>query len=305
MTLYSDGWWQSADGLRLHYRDYPGHDTGNSPDHGAGLPPIVCLPGLTRNARDFAKLAEWLSSDAGGGWRVLCPEMRGRGLSAYAENWQSYHPYQYNDDVLRLLDGLGIAQFVAIGTSLGGLMTMLIAARTPERLAGALLNDIGPELVPEGLVRIATYVGRDVRYPGWAAAVAAQRAEFGAAFPGRSDESWLTNARRLMVEDADGTVRFDYDVRIAEPFRQGVTGPMPDLWPAYEALRATAECPVLVLRGGLSDLLSEAAFARMGERLPGARLATVAGVGHAPALDEPEAVAAITDWLAAIREHRA
>ena len=293
--MYSDKWWQSEDGLRLHFRDYPGSGGGR------GGIPVVCLPGLTRNARDFEKLAELLSSPAGGGWRVLCVELRGRGLSQYAPDARSYAPQQYVRDLLALAEQHQLEKFVSIGTSLGGLLTMALAQMAaeglgPDLIAGALLNDIGPVLEPAGLDKIVDYVGRDQRYPSWEAAAAAAKAELGAGFPGRSDASWLGYARRVMVEQPDGTIRHDYDPRLALPFRAGKVTP-PEMW---EGLAALAGVPVLLLRGALSDLLSAETYAEMQRRLPTALAAQVPGVGHVPALDEPEAAAAISQWLSRV-----
>lgn len=285
VTAYRDGWWQSADGLRLHYREYASAD-----GHAPARPPILCLPGLTRNARDFAKPAQRLAAR---GWRVLCVELRGRGQSQYAADPMSYTAQTYVADLRALLAQAQIARFVAFGTSLGGLMTMALALEAPELIAGALINDVGPELMGEGLMRIGAALGLDPRYADWSAAVAAHKAQSGMIFPGRSEESWLASARRLMVEDPDGTIRYDYDPAIAVPFGQPVA-PLPDLWPGWQALSG----PVALLRGELSDLLSVECFAEMGRRLPHADCVSVAGVGHTPALDEPEAEAAIDRLLA-------
>ena len=152
---YQDGYWWSGDGLRLHYRDYPGRDD---------RPVIVCLPGLTRNARDFAALAERLAGE----WRVICVDLRGRGESGYAKDPMTYLPLTYVQDVSALLASLEIKHFAVIGTSLGGLMAMLLAATGAERLAGALLNDVGPALEEDGLARIRTYVGKSANWPTWA-----------------------------------------------------------------------------------------------------------------------------------------
>ena len=154
MSEYADCHWSSRDGLRLHYRDYPGR---------TDRPPVLCLPGLTRNARDYEELAERLAGD----WRVICVELRGRGDSAYAKDSGTYNPMQYLEDLSELFDQAGLKRVVAIGTSLGGLLTMLLAATTPERLAGALLNDIGPEVNPEGIERIRNYVGQARNFPTW------------------------------------------------------------------------------------------------------------------------------------------
>src|SRR5579864_9020247 len=145
MTDWEDCYWTSRDGLKLHYRDYRGRED---------RPPLLCLPGLTRNVRDFEALALRFAGD----WRVISPEMRGRGDSAFARDSSTYNPYQYVDDVNHLLDAAGIERYIAVGTSLGGLMTMILAMNAPERIAGAVLNDIGPVLEPEGLARIGGYV---------------------------------------------------------------------------------------------------------------------------------------------------
>ncbi|MCB2084752.1 MAG: alpha/beta hydrolase, partial [Sphingomonadaceae bacterium] len=154
MADFTDGTWTSSDGLELHYRDYPGRDD---------RPPVLCLHGLTRNARDFADLADRIAGE----WRVIVPEMRGRGDSEYAKDAESYNPIQYIADVNVLLEKLEISRFVSIGTSMGGLMTLLIAMKTPERLAGVVLNDIGTALEREGLDRILNYAGQGRTFPTW------------------------------------------------------------------------------------------------------------------------------------------
>ena len=137
-TSYADRYWTSPDGLKLHFRDYPGSNE---------RPPLLCMHGLTRNSRDFADLADRVA----GTWRVIVPEMRGRGMSEYASDSATYNPLQYVQDVSALLEQEGIERFVAVGTSLGGLMTMLLAAIDPSRIAGAVLNDIAPEISPGGI----------------------------------------------------------------------------------------------------------------------------------------------------------
>lgn len=280
MIAYTDEYWQSDDRLRLHYRDYPGRRE---------RPPLVCLPGLTRNARDFAGLAQHLAGE----WRVLCPDMRGRGGSDIAADPLTYNAQQYIADVLALLDRLGIARFVAIGTSLGGLMTMALAQLCPQRIAGALLNDIGPVIEPAGLAHIGSYLGRDQRYRDWDEAAAALRAEFTRSFPDRDVAGWIAFARRLLVPADDGMLRFDYDPRIAAAFGQQA-GALPDLWPGLDVLGAG---PLLILRGELSDILSDATFGEMQARAPGCEAVTLPRIGHCPELDEPEALAAITRLL--------
>jgi pimeloyl-ACP methyl ester carboxylesterase len=283
MSEFEDRYWSSRDGLRLHYRAY------GTPV--AGRAPVLCLPGLTRNARDFEDLAVHMAQ----GREVLCLDLRGRGDSGYARDSDTYHPLQYVEDVEALLEDTGITRFVAVGTSLGGLMTMLLALRDPARIAGAVLNDIGPVIEPDGLARIRDYVGSGRSFPTWMHAARALEETHTAAFPGFTLADWLRVAKRMMAIGQNGRIAFDYDMKIAEPFsRQGGEGGG-DLWPAWTAL---AGRPVLVLRGELSDILSAATAAEMARRVPDAEIVTVPGRGHAPTLDEPEAVAAIDRLLA-------
>jgi len=289
MNAYSDGYWRSSDGLRLHYRDYSG-------DNDQQRQPILCLPGLTRNARDFEGLAQSLARE----WRVLCPEMRGRGQSEYARDGASYTPRQYVADIDALLEQAGITRFVAIGTSLGGLMTMLLAladmgGANGRRIAAALLNDIGPVLDPAGLQRIASYVGKLASFADWAEAAAALQTTQLVAYPDYGAADWLAMAKRLMAPTGEGRIGFDYDPKIAEGFGQPAE-PV-DLWPGIDAL---AGRPVLLVRGGLSDLLAADTFAAMRQRLPDADAVTLPRIGHAPTLDEPEARSAIDSWLAKV-----
>jgi len=278
---YKDGYWWSNDGLRLHYRDYGGPSE---------RPPILCLHGLTRNARDFEPVANRLA----GKWRLICPEMRGRAESAYAKDPMTYVPLTYVQDIERLLADLAITRFVAFGTSLGGILTMLLAATRPGRVAAALLNDIGPVIEQAGLDRIKGYVGTGGSYPTWvhtARALAENNAEV---YPGYRLEDWLGMAKRLYRLTSGGRIVLDYDMRIAEPLRMPGGEAGVDLWPALDALK---DVPVLLLRGERSDLLSAATARQMAARLNHAELVTVPGVGHAPLLDEPVAVEAMDRLL--------
>jgi len=285
MSSYSDEYWQSADGLKLHYRDYSGPE---------GAVPVVCLPGLTRNARDFANLAEHLSAER----RVICPEMRGRGDSAYSKNSATYTPMTYVQDVNLLLDALGLTRFVVVGTSLGGLMAMILALIDAKRLAGVVLNDVGPVIEAKGLARIRDYVGQARTYPTWMHGARGLEEEHGASFPDYAMEDWLAMAKRVMVLGQNGRIVYDYDMKIAEPFEKaGAETPVVDMWPAYQAL---AGRPLLVLRGELSDVLSRETLADMARRIPQAEAVELARVGHAPSLDEPEARAAIGRLLAQV-----
>lgn len=282
MAQYQDGYWWSNDGLRLHYRDYPG---------GEDRPPIVCIPGLTRNARDFAHAAERLSPD----WRVLCVELRGRGESAYAKFPMSYAPLQYMQDLQDLFDALKLERAVLFGTSLGGLLTMLIAMAHPGFFAGALLNDIGPVIEDAGLDRVRRYVGKSGSWPSWVHAARHASEIHGHAYPDYSLEQWITLSKRLHRLNAQGRVVQDYDLKIAEPMRH--TAEPFDMWPAMDAL---GDAPVAILRGGLSEVLSAETANEMVKRLRNGTLTTVARTGHAPALDETVSIRAIDALLAKI-----
>lgn len=286
MSGYKDGYWWSPDGLRLHYRDYAGGDDGQ--------PPLLCLPGLTRNARDFEPLADRLAGE----WRLICPDMRGRAESAYAKDAMTYVPLTYLQDISRLLADLGTRRFVAIGTSLGGIITMLIAATHREWLAGALLNDVGPELDKAGLDRIRTYVGVGQSHPTWVHAARALAEANGDVYPGYDLERWLAMAKRLYRLNSGGRIVLDYDMKIAEPIRAMGSETGVDMWPVMPAFRGI---PTLLLRGARSDLLTEANAQRMAREIgESAELVTVPDVGHAPALDEPESIAAIDRLLARV-----
>ena len=282
MADYEDRSWTSRDGLRLHFRDYPGD---------AEKPVILCLPGLTRNARDFEDVAARLA----GAWRVICPEMRGRGDSDYARDPMTYQPLQYLDDVEALLEQEGITRFVALGTSLGGLLTILLSAKDSSRIAAAMINDIGPQVEEAGLNRIRSNVGQGRSFETWMHAARALQEVQGHIYPHFDVADWLRFAKRVMAVGSGGRIAFDYDMKIAEPLNhaEGATPPV-DLWPLFQSL---ASRPLLILRGEKSDILSAETAQRMARAAPGAELVTIAGIGHAPTLDEPEAVAAIDRLL--------
>lgn len=283
-ATYEDRYWTSSDGLTLHYRNYPGPE-------GSDKLPVLCMHGLTRNARDFGPLAEALSATR----RVIVTEMRGRGMSDYAPDSDTYSPITYVADVEALLAEQGIGRFAVVGTSMGGLMTMLMAAAKPGRMSAVVMNDIGPEVDAGGLARISGYVGQGRSYPTWVHAARGLEEAHGAAFPGYDLDQWLEMAKRTMVVSQNGRIVFDYDMAIAEPFAKPGNAAPPNLWLAFEAL---AGVPMLLVRGGLSDLLSEATVSQMAARNPAMRTITVPGVGHAPTLDEPEVRAAILDLFA-------
>ena len=289
MAAWTDRFWNSVDGLKLHYRDYDGP---------RDRPPIICLPGLTRNARDFEPVADRFAGE----WRVLAVDLRGRGLSDHDPKPEQYLPIVYAGDILKMLDQLGIADAVFIGTSLGGIVTMVIAGSDPERIAGVLLNDVGPELDQTGIDWIGTYVGTDTRFRSWDEMRDALARRNGPNFPDWDQPAWDRFTRRVGREAADGTIGFDYDMAIANNFRAAAEASPMNAWPYYEALEGR---PVTILRGELSDLLEAGVAERMAKEIADAELVTVPNAGHAPSLEEPESVEAIERLLARVLERQA
>jgi pimeloyl-ACP methyl ester carboxylesterase len=222
--------------------------------------------------------------------------MRGRGDSAYAKNSSTYMPMQYVADVNALLEQAGIGRFIVVGTSLGGLMTMILAMIDPSRIAGAVLNDIGPVIEPAGLARIRDYVGQGSTFPPGCMPPARWRKTW-RGLPDYQLSDWLTMAKRVMVLNSNGRIVYDYDMKIAEPFEKPGGEAGVDMWPGLEALGGR---PVLMVRGELSDILSADTLAEMARRLPLAEAVTVPRVGHAPTLDEPDAAAGIERLLARV-----
>lgn len=285
MAAFTDGYWWSNDNLRLHYRDYPGGADGR--------PPILCIPGLTRNARDFAHVADRLAGE----WRLICVDLRGRGESAYAKDPMTYVPLTYLQDLEALIADRTLDRFVLFGTSLGGMLSALLASTGHARVAGALINDVGPVLDPAGLTRIKTYVGRNTSCPTWLHAARMIAESQGAAFPDFTIEDWLAMAKRVCRLTQSGRITFDYDMKVAEPLRVPGGESGFDMWPAFESLRGI---PTTLLHGELSDLLTARGAADLIARLPEMELVTVPRVGHAPILDEAESVAAIDRLLARV-----
>jgi len=273
---------RSPDGLELHARDYGPREQGSTP--------VLCLSGLTRNSKDAQPLADHIAHER----RMIAPDYRGRGGSAYAPDWSSYTVEAELADAIALLDQLGIARVVLIGTSRGGLIAMLMAALHRDRLAGVLLNDIGPVLEPAGLLRIRRYLGKPLRFTTWRGAVAALKRD-NPGFESLSEAEWLVFAHRLF-RDEDGRPVLDYDpnLRRSFPTAARIAAGAPPMW----ELMAALDLPVTALRGEHSDLLSPETHARMAEKVPGLDAVTVANRGHAPFLDEPESLAAIARLLA-------
>lgn len=289
MTEYADRWWRSEDGLRLYARDYAGAA-------GEAKLPVIAIHGLTRNSADFGAIAPIVAAT---GRRVLAVDVRGRARSDHAADPMTYQPAQYARDMLALMDQAGVGQAVFMGTSMGGLITMALTAIAPERIAAAILNDVGPEVSLVGLTRIAAYAGQPVDTPAWDDAVAYARKHNAIALPHYTDADWQAFARRVFREGPDGRPVLDYDPNIAVPIRAaGQAALVPDLWSDFERL-ATGR-PTLLIRGATSDLLDAEIAGRMRARAPEMRYAEVPDIGHAPMLDEPAAEAAILEFLGSV-----
>jgi pimeloyl-ACP methyl ester carboxylesterase len=273
MAEYQDGYWLSGEELRLHYRDYPGQQS---------RAPLLCLPGLTRNARDFEPVADLL----GGKRRMISVDLRGRGESGYARNAMSYVPLTYVQDVDLLLRQLDLKHVVLMGTSLGGLVSMLLVPMWRERVKGVILNDIGPEIGAKGLERIRSYVGQGRSFDTWMHAARAIAEAQAGVYPDYGLDQWLRLAKRCCKLSSNGRVIFDYDMKISEPFKQPGGEAGVDLWPAFDAL---------------SDILEKPVAAKMVKRHGSAALVTIPQVGHAPSLDEAKSQMAIQEFLAQLK----
>ena len=285
-TLYSERRWTSSDGLSLFARDYPGAD-------GPAKLPAIAIHGLTRNSADFDAIAPLI---ARGGRRVLALDVRGRGQSDRATDPMTYQPPVYAKDVLGLLEAAGIERAVFLGTSMGGLITMAITALKSRVVAAAILNDIGPQVSPEGLTRIAAYSGQPVDTPTWAAAAAYVKRINEIALPHYTDADWDAFARRTFRDGTEGSPVLDYDPDIAVPIRAaGAKALVPNLWPFFR--RLAKKRPTLLIRGGTSDLLGADIAAKMQKAAPEMRYAEIPDIGHAPMLDEPQSKAAIFEFL--------
>ncbi|MDQ6438023.1 alpha/beta hydrolase [Mesorhizobium sp. LHD-90] len=280
---FDDFFYTSKDGLRLHARIY-GHDAG-------GGRPIICLPGLTRNARDFHEVALFLSTAANAPRKVIAFDYRGRGASAYDPEWKNYNIVTEAGDILAGLDALEIGEAAFIGTSRGGLIIHMLAAMRPTMLKAIVFNDIGPEIEAEGFAHIRSYLENPRPVASFAEAEAAQRAVHGADFPALTDADWVRLVRAL-YRDENGRPLADYDPElvntvVALDLRQR----LPAMWDQFDLL---AGIPLLLIRGENTRLLSTETVAEMERRHPGMETVTVAGQGHPPLLeagDLPERIA--------------
>ncbi|HET9336417.1 MAG TPA: alpha/beta hydrolase [Sphingomicrobium sp.] len=284
-TSFRERRWASRDGLSLFARDYPA--AGDE----AGLP-VICLHGLTRNSKDFEEIAPIL---AGRGRRVIVPDVRGRGQSDRDPNPANYQPKTYARDVIEMMAVLDIPKAVFLGTSMGGIITMTLMAVRPRAVAAAILNDVGPEVAPEGIARILSYAGQPIKVRDWSDATDYVRRTNSIAFPHYSQEDWRRFAQRTFRE-TDGAPALDYDPAIAVPLARPVS--KLSQWIVGLLFRRLArKRPILLVRGANSDIISAEIADRMQRIAPRLQRVDVPGIGHAPTLTEPEAVDAIEQFL--------
>jgi len=279
-AAYSERRFTASDGLSLAYRDYG--------DPLREQTPVLCLTGIQRNSKDYHALAGRLAPR-----RVLCLDYRGRGRSDYDPGWTSYRPEVYLGDVVQLLTAAGAHRVAVVGTSMGGLLTMGLAAVRPTCLAAVVLNDVGPQVAPAGLARIGVSLGKSVELPSREAAAQYLKTNYSHAYPDLSDADWLPHADRVFRQLQDGRHVLDYDLNLGKAV--AAAGPVRDLWPLYRAL---ADLPVLAIRGMLSDVLSEETFMRMAQEKPDLEQVRVRNRGHVPLLDEPDCAGAVDRFLA-------
>lgn len=286
---FSEIYWASREGLKLYARDY-------RPALQSDKLPVIAIHGLTRNSADFDAIAKILQE---AGHRVIAVDVRGRGKSQYATDPMTYVPTIYAYDVVSLLQDQDIKRAIFMGTSMGGLITMALTALQPDAIAASILNDVGPEVAPEGLARIAAYTGKSVTIRNWDDAREYARLINEVAFPHYDTSDWESFAHRIFAEGDDGVPALAYDPNISAPIRAAGSGALvPDLWPLFKIL---TERPTLIIRGGTSDLLSPSIAAKMLAEGKQAKLVEVPDIGHAPMLDEAEASEAILEFVASIQ----
>ena len=294
---YKENRYRSADGLELYYREY-----------GSGEQGIICLPGLSRNSKDFHDLAGHLAAR----YRVICPDLRGRGQSQRDPGGKTYNIIAYTQDARQLMDVAKLDKPVLIGTSLGGFISLTMAYLVPDRLRAIVLNDAGPEVDPAGVRRILGYAGERVPVSNWEQAAQQVKANYGAGLPGMPDAFWAEFARQSYIENEDGIPVIDVDPQIYSSLKSAhragkilkflnsiglvkkVRGIPVDAWESFRAVTM----PCLVLRGETSDILSAATVQKMRTIKHDLTVATIPNRGHAPLLDEAESLAAIDSFLA-------
>ncbi len=289
-ALFQEITYTARDGLQLYSRKYPASTT-----EGCKRRPVVCLAGLSRNSKDFHRLASELSQHPNANRDVYTLDCRGRGKSQFDPNWRNYALQIELFDVLDFFTLNDVHQAIVFGTSRGGLLAMLLGAAQPTTLGAVILNDIGPVIDTAGLARIAGYVGRTPTPHSWQQAGEAIKRHNKAHFPNVTDEQWVEIAKQWFNEK-DGKPAPGYDKKLGQALA-ALKGKIPDLWAQFETLK---HVPLLVLRGANSDILSEATVEEMLRRHPHAFAHTVANEGHAPLLHDDETHTAVVNFLSTI-----
>lgn len=289
MSHFVELTYRGVGGLALYARDYAGAG-------GAPRCPVICIHGLTRNSGDFEDVAPWIASQ--GSRRVLVVDVRGRGKSERDSDPARFHPAVYAADTLKLLDEAGIARAVFIGTSMGGIITMAIAAKRLRAIAAAVLNDVGPVISMVGLNRIKGYVGKGKPVVTWNDAAEYIKAINEAAFPHNTMDDWHRWAQRTFRE-VNGKIELNYDPQIAASIQSAKLRPT-SFMAKFLFKRLARNRPTLLVRGALSDLVGPEEARYMREAAPALRYVEVPGVGHAPMLTEPESRAALAKFLAEV-----
>ena len=284
MTKAKDIWYRSLDGLQLYACDYCPAEP---------IETIVCMHGLTRNSKDFDPVVELLSEQ----YRVITVDLRGRGRSQWDRSPANYQPACYVQDMFILFEKLNLGDVILLGTSLGGLMSMLMSAMHPEKIKAVIVNDIGPEIHPEGLARIKSYVGKSKGVNNWAEATAQVKLINQHDFPDLSEKQWSDFALRLYRENQAGIPVLDYDPAISQPMIESEEAAAPTLWDVFEH---TANKPLLLIRGALSDILTDTIVHKMLKVKPDISYCCLSNRGHAPLLSESKAQQAIKNFLVSL-----
>jgi len=281
MTEYRENYYQSGDGLKLYSRLY-GDDANKNV--------ILCMHGLTRNSADFHNIALHLCER----YRVISVDQRGRGKSQWDPESSRYNPVTYVSDMWALLDSLSIDAVALVGTSLGGLMSMIMGATVPARVKGIVLNDIGPVIERKGLERIKKYVGKASQFDSWQDLADTNKTLHELAFPDFTDDDWMRFAKRTGIEGGDGKINMNYDPAISKPIEEDAASAIPpDLWHIFAML---AGKEMLTVRGEISDILSQEVLTEMIEMHEGMETHIVPNEGHAPFMDDPDTLEAIDFW---------
>ena len=282
MMNYRECRFTAQDGLSLYYRQYGDPLSPNAP--------VLCLPGLARNSKDYHRFASRISRKR---W-VVTPDYRGRGQSDYDSDANNYQAPTYIGDIHHLLAATGMHRAVVVGTSMGGLLAMAMGAAMPSALAGVVINDIGPDIGGPGIGRIMDYLSKDNPQPDWNTAVETFKRMF-PTLSFQTESEWREAAGATWREDENGQLRYDWDIKIIEPALRGK--PLPDLWALFRSLR---RLPVLAIRGGASDVLSAETFDRMAEEHPDLQRICLDGIGHVPSLIEDASTDAVDEFLSRI-----